>query len=270
MWPRVHRERLAEVGWGRTEWGDRVVASNALNSPFRIGDVEVRPAEGALVRPDAVVHLEPRVTDVLVYLARHAGRVLHKHEILDAVWPDRYVSQSVLTRAIAILRRELGDDAGDPTFIETIPKRGYRLLPPVVWEHEPVEDVRQQIVGQSGRFWLMVDRQEVPLTDGPHVIGRGVDATIRVASSKASRRHARLVVQDDDLTIEDLGSKNGTRVSGDPLEGRRRLRNGDQITIGSTTLLVCDRAVCSTASGTRDATEPSAVGDAVPASCERK
>jgi DNA-binding winged helix-turn-helix (wHTH) protein len=234
-----------------------VVAANAPNTPFRIGDVAVRPAEGSLHRQGDVVHLEPRVMDVLVFLARRAGRVLPHHEILDAVWPDRYVSRSVLTRAIAVLRRELGDDAGAPRYVETIPKRGYRLVSPVVWEHDPDEDLCRQVVGTGARYVLVVDRREVPLCDGSHVIGRGVEATIRITSSKASRRHARLMVTDNGLTIEDLGSKNGTVVAGRPVEGILHLRDGDQIIIGSTTVLVCDRAVCSTAAATRGDTEGS-------------
>jgi Tol biopolymer transport system component len=66
--------------------------------------------------------------DVLVYLARHPREVMSKEQILEAVWPQQFVADSVLTRAIAELRRALHDDAHSPSYIETIPKRGYRLI----------------------------------------------------------------------------------------------------------------------------------------------
>jgi hypothetical protein len=67
---------------------------------------------------------------VLAVLARHAGRVVSKDDLTAAVWPGVFVSDSVLTRAIAGLRRALDDDAQRPRFIETIAKRGYRLIAP--------------------------------------------------------------------------------------------------------------------------------------------
>jgi Tol biopolymer transport system component len=66
--------------------------------------------------------------DVLVELARQAGRVVSKQELLDAVWSQEFVAESVLTRAIGELRKALGDDAREPRYIETIPRRGYRLI----------------------------------------------------------------------------------------------------------------------------------------------
>jgi DNA-binding winged helix-turn-helix (wHTH) protein len=73
--------------------------------------------------------------DVLVYLADNAGQVVSKIDITDAVWPDLFITESVITRSIAGLRRAFGDDAKKPRFIETISKRGYRLIAEV--EREP-------------------------------------------------------------------------------------------------------------------------------------
>jgi len=66
--------------------------------------------------------------DVLVFLARNAGEVRTKDEILDAVWAGTFVAEAALSRRISELRTILGDDAKEPRFIETIPKRGYRLI----------------------------------------------------------------------------------------------------------------------------------------------
>jgi TolB-like protein/DNA-binding winged helix-turn-helix (wHTH) protein len=79
--------------------------------------------------------LEPKVMQVLVYLAEHAGKVVPKEELLKAVWPDVFVTDDALTRCILELRRALEDDAREPRFIQTIVKGGYRLIA----EIEPVE-----------------------------------------------------------------------------------------------------------------------------------
>jgi hypothetical protein len=70
--------------------------------------------------------------DLLVFLAGSTGRVVSKDELIDAVWEGRSIADTTLTRAIADLRRALGDDQRNPHFIETIPKRGYRLVASIV------------------------------------------------------------------------------------------------------------------------------------------
>jgi DNA-binding winged helix-turn-helix (wHTH) protein len=100
---------------------------------FTIGEWLVEPSLDRLSRADSVVHLRPQLTDLLLLLARHAGRTVPKHVILDEVWARQYVGESALTRCIAEIRQALGDDARQPTIIETIPKRGYRLVAPVVF-----------------------------------------------------------------------------------------------------------------------------------------
>ncbi len=73
-------------------------------------------------------HLRPKVMDVLMVLADNAGSVVSKDDILAAVWEKRFIAESALAGAVCELRDILGDDAQNPTFIETIPKRGYRLV----------------------------------------------------------------------------------------------------------------------------------------------
>jgi adenylate cyclase len=75
--------------------------------------------------------------DLLVYLAEHPNEVVTKEQILDNVWHQRFVSESVLSRSVAELRQLLGDNATRPQVIETIPKRGYRLVAPVTRQRLP-------------------------------------------------------------------------------------------------------------------------------------
>lgn len=98
---------------------------------FELADWTVQPALNRLSRGDAVVHLRPRVMDLLVYLAQRAGDVVPKCELIDALWGKEYLADTALTRAVFELREALGDDPHRPAFVATIPKRGYRLLAPV-------------------------------------------------------------------------------------------------------------------------------------------
>lgn len=104
---------------------------------FRLGEWSVRQAEGTLSMNGRSVRLEPRVMDVLACLAAEPGRVISKEELLAAVWDGAFIDEGGLSQAIHGLRKALGDDARQPRYIQTVPKRGYRLVGPVVQEPEP-------------------------------------------------------------------------------------------------------------------------------------
>ncbi len=110
-------------------------------TPFRLGDWEVRPNEGVLCSGGRSVRLEPRVMDVLVHLAASPERVVSKEELLTEVWGGSFVEEGALTQAIHSLRKALGDDAKKPRFIQTVPKRGYRLVVSRVSQEPKLEAV---------------------------------------------------------------------------------------------------------------------------------
>ena len=100
-----------------------------LQNAFRIGEShQVEPSLNSVTGPAGTVRLEPKVMQVLVLLAAHAGQVVAKERLIHTVWPDTFVTDDVLTRAISELRRLFGDDAKESRFIQTIPKSGYRLI----------------------------------------------------------------------------------------------------------------------------------------------
>lgn len=103
---------------------------------FRVGEWLVDRAEGSLSSAHGSVRLEPRVMDVLAYLAARPGKVVAKEELLDAVWGGTFVEEGALSQAVHSLRKAIGDDAHQSRYIQTIPKRGYRLVAPVVLEPE--------------------------------------------------------------------------------------------------------------------------------------
>ncbi|MDD5564351.1 MAG: tetratricopeptide repeat protein [Thermoanaerobaculaceae bacterium] len=95
---------------------------------FRVGEWAAYPSLNQLVRGEFVVRLRPKVMDVLAHLASRPGDVVSKDEILDAVWAKKFLGDTALSRAVFELREALGDDPQHPVYVETIPKRGYRLV----------------------------------------------------------------------------------------------------------------------------------------------
>jgi TolB-like protein/DNA-binding winged helix-turn-helix (wHTH) protein/Flp pilus assembly protein TadD len=98
---------------------------------LRIGDWRVDPELDELSREGRTTRVEPRTMRLLLYLAAHAGRVVDVQHLLDEVWPNVVVTQGSVYQAVAELRRILGDDREHPSYIENLPRRGYRLIAPV-------------------------------------------------------------------------------------------------------------------------------------------
>jgi Tol biopolymer transport system component/DNA-binding winged helix-turn-helix (wHTH) protein len=92
-----------------------------------------------LDKAGVAVPLEPKAFDLLTLMVQRPGHLFSKQEIFDAVWPDTAVTDHALTRVIAQLRRALGDEAREATYIETVPTRGYRWIRPVEQTHAEVE-----------------------------------------------------------------------------------------------------------------------------------
>ena len=103
-----------------------------MESDFQLGAWRVRPQLNSVVCDQRTIHLEPKMMGVLVYLAQRSGEVVPKEQLVQEVWRDTFVTDDVLVRCVSELRKAFADKAGSPTVIETIPKRGYRLLLPVV------------------------------------------------------------------------------------------------------------------------------------------
>lgn len=122
-----------------------------MDSNFQVGEWVVEPGLNTIRKGSQVEHLEPKAMNVLVYLARHPDQVLERNQILDAVWPDTYVGDSTLTYAVVGLRKALGDDRKAPTYIQTIPKRGYRLVATVA--SESTDQSTQTDAGPPAKWW---------------------------------------------------------------------------------------------------------------------
>ncbi|MCH9646758.1 MAG: winged helix-turn-helix domain-containing protein [Deltaproteobacteria bacterium] len=108
----------------------------AQSGRLKVGPWRVEP-DLLLIRNGSTVHrLEPRVMQLLLFLAAKAPAVVSREEIFQVVWSGRSVVDETLTRAVSLLRQAFGDDPRRPSYIETIPTRGYRMIASV----SPVEE----------------------------------------------------------------------------------------------------------------------------------
>ncbi len=112
-----------------------------------------------LLRDGLPVALTPKVFDTLEILIENAGLLLEKNELMEKIWRDRFVEESNLTSNIKMLRKALGDDAAQPRFIETVPRRGYRFI------HEVTDVIQEEALnnGAADKFPAPLDREPVAL-----------------------------------------------------------------------------------------------------------
>jgi len=167
--------------------------------------------------------------ELLVAFAARHDEVLSRPQLLDLVWPDVTVGDASLTVAVRELRAALGDDRETPSYIETIRRRGYRLIAPV----SPLTDEPVAPAASPSRFWLIGEDHEFVLSEGENLVGRAPDADVHIEMPKVSRRHARITVRGDAATVEDLGSKNGTFIGDSPINGQIPLNHGDELRLGN-------------------------------------
>ena len=117
--------------------------SRTDNRIFRFGQCTIDLARRELKRDGEEVEVQPRVFDLLVYLATHAERAIDKDELQDAVWPGMFITETALTRAVMKARKAVGDDASRQQVIKTIHGHGYRFV--ATLEEESAPPVKEQV-----------------------------------------------------------------------------------------------------------------------------
>lgn len=120
-------------------------------SAFLVGEWRVEPARNLLVGPGGEERLTPRTMAVLLCLVEHAGQVVSRDDFSERVWSPAVVTDDALTRCISELRRAFGDSSSRPRFVETIPKRGYRLIAPVELTVQQAESIPAQQPSPGGK-----------------------------------------------------------------------------------------------------------------------
>src|SRR5688500_15110840 len=106
----------------------RRVPRELCSGPFRLGDFLVDPRRNRITGPDGECSLQPKAIDLLCALAERHGEVLPRSDLIDSVWGREFGADESLTRTISQLRKAFGDTREQPRVIETISKRGYRLV----------------------------------------------------------------------------------------------------------------------------------------------
>jgi len=171
--------------------------------------------------------LSPRSFHLLDLLLEARPKALAKGELMDRLWPDEFVSESSLPRLVAELRAALGDDAKQPRFIRTLHTFGYAF---VAAQTAP----RGEGAPPCHLVW---GERRIPLLPGENLVGRDAEARVAIDLGRVSRRHARIVVSDERVVLEDLASKNGTFVGGRRIADPVDLREGDEIGVGPAVLV---------------------------------
>ena len=130
-------------------------AEKALERAFRIEGLTIDPRDGEASGPGGREKLDPKVMDVLLMLARNAGQVVLREDLLARLWPNAVVTDESLSRCIYELRRQLSLAGGDDRYrvmFETVPKRGYRLNAQVTSiEPEVIEPPARPLSRQAAR-----------------------------------------------------------------------------------------------------------------------
>ena len=176
-----------------------------------------------LTRDGADVHLTPKAFDLLCLLVDAAPRVVPKAELHERLWPDSFVSEATLTGLVKELRRAL-DAPGPSSHIRTAHGVGYAFA-------ADAEATGRRLIRQRGTgSWSRGG--PIALTPGENLIGRDPRAAVCLDYAGVSRRHARVMLDADGATLEDLGSKNGTRLGDALVTAAVALQDGDSIRVG--------------------------------------
>ncbi len=194
----------------------------------RFGPFTIDSAARRLRRDGVDLHLSPKGFDLLCLLIEERPKVIDKTALQARIWPDTYVVEGNLNVLIGEIRRTLGDNPRQPTFIRTVHGVGYAFAAEATEERAARPE-------RPMPCWLASKDKTYRLSEGENIVGRDPDCAVWLDAPSVSRRHARVVVSSADrrVSVEDLDSTNGTFVSGQPTAGAVPLVNGAEITFGS-------------------------------------
>ena len=202
-------------------------------SAVRFGSFVLDTETRELLRGGQRVPLSPKAFDLLCILVAGRPKAISKSDLQERLWPATFVVEKNLANLVSEIRDALGDDPSTPRFIRTVPRFGYAFRETVT---------RAETGGAASRrdvfFHLKWQTGRVTLDEGEHVLGRDPDVAIYLNAPGVSRRHALIRIAANQATIEDLGSKNGTSVGDERVDGSRSLGDGDIIGVGSVKLKI--------------------------------
>ena len=196
----------------------------------RFGEFTLDSDSRQLTRGREPLHLSRKAFDALCVLLERRPSAVTKEELHARLWPGTFVVDANLSVAIAEIRRALGDDAQAPRFIRTVHRIGYAFC-----SDAPGPGVSSGAEADR-RAWLVWNDRVLPLGEGENLIGRDPECQVWLDVRGVSRRHACLRVDGETVTLEDLGSKNGTTLNDSPVTQARPLADGDRLRVGDVNL----------------------------------
>lgn len=173
----------------------------------------------------AVVHLSGKALDLLRLLLEQRPRVLTKSELHDRLWPDTFVVDGSLPVLVREVRTALGPSR---SAIRTVHRHGYAFS-------GEAREIRSAAAGDwaSPLHQLMYAERVFPLVRGRNIVGRDPAAEVFIPSTSVSRRHVAITTENENAVVEDLSSKNGTRVDGVMITAPTPLRSGSIVRLGA-------------------------------------
>ena len=172
-----------------------------------------------LLRAGEPVHLPPKTFQLLQILIEARPKAISQQELYDRLWPDTLVEKSNLHNVVYQLREALDDR--EQTIIRNVHGFGFSFAadvghdaPPSLWQ-------------------IVIADREIDLLAGENLVGRERGVSVRIDSGSISRHHARITISPTRVTLEDLGSKNGTTLRGRRVHAMSELRDGDRIVFGT-------------------------------------
>src|SRR5213596_602662 len=203
---------------------------------LRIGDWTVEPDLNQRSTQGRAVKIEPKAMAVLLHLANRPGQVVDREALLSQVWPGVVVGDDSLTQVVIKLRKTLGDDPDRPTYIQTVTKKGYRLVAPVLRPGGTIPPIRRRphgvrwIAGAAALalliatgLWWSTGRQAGGLSPGP-VVDLAQAPTLAIAPFEALGKDSQELLLARGITADlltDLSKSYGLSVIGfSPMEGR--------------------------------------------------
>jgi DNA-binding winged helix-turn-helix (wHTH) protein len=218
-----------------------------VSRTFRFADFELDVAAYALMNRGEALKLERIPMEVLILLLQRAGTLVERSQIQTELWgSDVFVEHdAAINTAVRKIRRALGDDAATPRFVETVVGKGYRFIAPLEGSAIQAGEAAanggaEQPVHQRRlfpRYSVVVGKHEVILSSAETVLGRDPTAGIYVDHPSVSRRHARISIASDGVTLQDLGSRNGTFLNGRRVEGSATIHHNSVIGLGPITMV---------------------------------
>src|SRR5215475_2121875 len=120
---------------------------------YQFGPFFLDKSRRLLLKDSASVALSPKTYDTLLVLVESSGRFLSKEELMNALWPTSFVEESNLTQQISMVRKALGESAGEDRYVVTVPGRGYRFAAAVIElpSDSPGDEILQQDLSSSGQ-----------------------------------------------------------------------------------------------------------------------